>query len=349
MNEQERLARLVRVRSRDFLARTGDRKSIVSLLHAIGDTDPEVSRYSLDAVFKNPFAYRELMDPTSLTRLQVIHHYSENDPTRAVRFSIESLVQDDPDLRLLALDVLDCNIAYLEPGLELHLKKLLHDNHERVRVKASRLLVLLSNYEAIDLSDGQAIAILEKALDSEDSFCRQMAYGMPASIFYKIKQVKSTIEDLQTRLKQREDAYGRVREELQQLRDQLNAQAQQHSTQNRLLETLEEANQLLQQQSERFHQELRQRDQELQQHREEKARVKAALMAERRSRAAEVEHARALYESLVSDFQQRETSFKHNVYDFYTKFQEIFKSLIQEKEELLDEFYRQTGTSYYSD
>src|SRR5690606_35542811 len=118
---------------------------------------------SLDAVFKNPFAYRELMDPTSLTRLQVIHHYSENDPTRAVRFSIESLVQDDPDLRLLALDVLDCNIAYLEPGLELHLKKLLHDNHERVRVKASRLLVLLSNYEAIDLSDGQAIAILEKA------------------------------------------------------------------------------------------------------------------------------------------------------------------------------------------
>ena len=72
--------------------------------------------------------------------------------------------------------------AYLEDSLELHLKKLLHDRDERVRVKAGRLLVLLSNYVRIDLSDSPAIGILEAALDSQDLYCRQTAYGMPASI-----------------------------------------------------------------------------------------------------------------------------------------------------------------------
>lgn len=338
--------RLIQLRSQDFLARTGDKRSILRLLEAIGDADPEVSRYSLDKVFSNPLAYRELMDPDSLVRMQVIHAYSENDPERAVRFSIDSLAQNDPDLKLLALDVLDCNIAYLEPGLEIHLKKLLHDEHERVRVKASRLLVLLSNYVNIDLSDNASIRILEAALDSEDLYCRQMAYGMPASIFYKIKNVKSTIEELRQHVDTREQQVRELREELQEVQGILKAQEKQQSSYALVLENIEEANLLLRQQMDKYEQAVRERDETLHQERRTREKLLQQLIKERKARASEVEHARRLYESLVEDFQQREEKFKHQAYDFYHRFREMFKVLIEEKEDLLDELYRQTGQDY---
>ncbi|PKL77404.1 MAG: hypothetical protein CVV27_05560 [Candidatus Melainabacteria bacterium HGW-Melainabacteria-1] len=333
--------RLIHLRSQDFLARTGDRRSIVRLLESIGDPDPKVSQYSLDKVFANPLAYRELMDPASLVRVQVIQAYSENDPERAVRFSIDSLAQDDADLRLLALDVLDCNIAYLEPSLELHLKKMLHDVSERVRVKAGRLLVLLSNYVEIDLSDTPAIEILESALDSPDLYCRQTAYGMPASIFYKIKNVKSTIDELRNTLTQRETQLGRLREENAGLRSMARSREQQESGYAMLLENIEEANRLLREQMDKYEQAVREREETLQRERRAKEQLLASLIRERKARAAEVEHARSLYESLVQDFQQREEKFKHQVYDFYTRFGDMFRVLIEEKEELLDELYRQ--------
>lgn len=338
--------RLVQLRSHDFLARTGDRRSIVKLLEAIGDADPQISQYSLDKVFANPLAYKELMDPTSLVRLQVIQSYSEQNPERAVKFSIDSLAQDDADLRLLALDVLDCNIAYLEDSLELHLKKLLHDRDERVRVKASRLLALLSNYVRIDLSDSPAIQILEAALDSQDLYCRQMAYGMPASIFYKIKNVKSTMEELRDQLQQRDSQVGKLREDLQTLRATLRSREQQESSYAMLLENIEEANRLLREQMDKYEQAVREREESLQRERKSKEQLLSALIRERKARASEVEHARSLYEGLVQDFQAREDKFKHQAYDFYSRFREMFKVLIEEKEDLLDELYRQTGQDW---
>lgn len=338
--------RLVQLRSHDFLARTGDRRSIVRLLEAIGDPDPKISHYSLDKVFKNPQAYQELMAPDSLVRVQVIQAFSENDPERAVKFSIDSLAQDDPDLKLLALDVLDCNIAYLEDSLELHLKKLLHDRNERVRVKAGRLLVLLSNYVRIDLTDTPAIGILEAALDSQDLYCRQMAYGMPASIFYKIKNVKSTMEELREGLQQREDQVLKLREEVQHLRATMRSRQQQESSYANLLENIEEANRLLREQMDKYEQAVRDREEALQRERKSKEQLLQQLIRERKARASEVEHARSLYEGLVQDFQQREDKFKHQAYDFYTRFREMFKVLIEEKEELLDELYRQTGQDW---
>lgn len=338
--------RLVQLRSHDFLARTGDRSSIVRLLEAIGDADERIANYSLDKVFANPLAYKELMDPASLVRVRVIQAYSEQNPERAVRFSIDSLAQQDADLRLLALDVLDCNIAYLEDSLELHLKKLLHDGDERVRVKASRLLVLLSNYVTIDLSDSPAIGILEAALDSPDLYCRQMAYGMPASIFYKIKNVKSTLDELRQQLQHREQLLGRQREELQQMRAQVRSREQQESSYAMLLENIEEANRLLREQMDKYEQAVRDREEGLLRERKAKEQLLAALIRERKARASEVEHARSLYEGLVADFQQREDKFKHQVYDFYSRFREMFKVLIEEKEDLLDELYRQTGQEW---
>lgn len=338
--------RLVRLRSQDFLARTGDRQSIIRLLEAIGDPDPQISQYSLDKVFRNPLAFQELMDLNSLIRVQVIQSYSEQNPERAVRFSIDSLAQADLDLKLLALDVLDCNIAYLEPSLELHLKKLLHDPKERVRVKASRLLVLLSNYVSIDLTDTPAIEILEAALDSQDLICRQMAYGMPASIFYKIKNVKSTLDELRKELQQRENQLIRLREEVAELRGLLRSQEQQENSYAMLLENIEEANRLLRDQMSKYEQAVREREESLRRERQSKEQLLQALIKERKARASEVEHARSLYEGLVEDFQQREDKFKHQVYDFYTRFREMFKLLIEEKEELLDELYRQSGQDW---
>lgn len=341
--------RLIQLRSQDFLARTGDRQSIVRLLESIGDPDPEVVRYSLDKVFNNPLAYQELMDPDSLVRLQVIHTYSENDPERAVRFSIDSLAQQNPDLQLLALDVLDCNIAYLEPGLELHLKKLLHHRSERVQVKAARLLVLLSNYIELDLTDSPALQILETALDSEDLYCRQMAYGMPASVFYKIKNVKSTIETLRKQLERRDDQLKNLKEEVQELRMFLKSREQQENSYAHLMENLEEANRLLREQADKYAGVLRERDENLHKERLTKEKLLQALVHERKARAAEVEQARRLYEQLVTDFQQREDKFKHQAYDFYSRFRDMFKVLIEEKEALLAELYRQSGPVYDED
>lgn len=338
--------RLVQLRSQDFLARTGDRSSILRLLEAIGDTDPAVSRYSLDKVFRNPQAYRELMDPESMARLQVIHAFSENDPERAVRFSIDSLAQDDPDLKLLALDVLDCNIAYLEANLEIHFKKLLHDSSERVRVKASRLLLLLSNYVNLDLTDTGAIAILETALDSPDLYCRQMAYGMPASVFYKIKNVKSTIEELRQGLQQREQQLDEAVAESRELRAVLRSQQKERAGYAHLLENIEQANQLLRDQLEKYERGVREREELLQRERMAKGKLLESLIRERKARASEVEHARQLYDSLVADFQQREDKFKHQAYDFYSRFREMFQVLIDDKETLLDELYRQTGQDW---
>lgn len=337
---------LIRLRSQDFLARTGDRPSILKLLKSIGDPDPKISQYSLDKVFKNPLAYQELMDPTSLVRVQVIQAYSENNPDRAISFSIDSLAQDDPDLKLLALDVLDCNIAYLEPSLELQLKKLLHDPSERVRVKASRLLVLLSNYEDIDLSDTPALEILERALDSTDLYCRQMSYGMPASIFYKIKNVKSTIDSLRYQLEQRESQLTRVRDELHQARALLRSQKKADSSFTTRLESLETANQMLSEQMSKYTETLRERDELIQRERRAREQLQQLLTGERKARAHEVEQAKVVYENLVAEFQQREDKFKQYAYDFYLRFSNMFKGLIVEKEELLDEIYRHSGQDW---
>lgn len=338
--------RLIQLRSFDFLARTGDRHNIHRLLQAIGDPDPLVSSYSLDKVFANPLAYRELMDPDSLVRMQVIHAYSENDPERAVRFSIDSLAQDNPDLKLLALDVLDCNIAYLEDSLEIHLKKMVHDEAERVRVKASRLLVLLSNYVDIDLSDNPSIEILETALDSEDLYCRQMAYGMPASVFYKIKNVKSTIDSLRHRIEERDTQAQGLREELKELKTILKSQEKQQKSYTMVLENIEEANDLLREQLEKYERALGERNDLVQRERKSRDKLLQQLIKERKARASEVNHARTLYESLVEDFQHREEKFKHQAYDFYNRFREMFQVIIEEKEDLLDELYRQTGQDY---
>ena len=127
MSQEPALDKLTRLRGLDFLAHTGDRKSVLELLQAIGEPDPDISRYSMEAVFKNPHAYQELMNPGSLARLKVIHRFSEKDVAQAIRFSLETLSQDDANLRLLALDVLDHNIAYLEKGIELFLGRLLKD------------------------------------------------------------------------------------------------------------------------------------------------------------------------------------------------------------------------------
>ncbi len=338
--------RLIRLRSQDFLARTGDRPNIVKLLKAIGDPDPQIAQYSLDKVFKNPLAYQELMDPSSLVRVQVIQAYCENNPDRAVRFSIDSLAQDDADLKLLALDVLDCNIAYLEAGLELQLKKLLHDGSERVRVKASRLLVLLSNYEAIDLTDTPAIDILEQALDSDDVYCRQMAFGMPASIFYKIKNVKSTMETLKDQLDQSESQLSQLRDELKAARRLVRSQQKQESGVSSRLEHLETANQKLSAQMSKYTEVLREREDAILRERRAKEQLQQTLVRERKARSNEVEQAREAYDKLVADFQQREDQFKHYAYDFYQHFSELFKGLIVEKEALLDEIYRHSGQDW---
>lgn len=342
MNFEPANPALVRLRGLDFLARTGDRKSILSLLEAIGDPHPEYARYSLDAVFSNPLAYQELMDPQSLTRIRVIHRFSEHDPEQAIRFSLDSLVQEDAQLRLLALDVLDCNIAYLNQSIELPLKRMLQDPHERVRVKAARLLVLLSNYEPVDLSDSPALEILEAALDSQDTLCRQMAFGMPASIFYKLKNVKSSLEQLQEDLAQKEETIRALQEEIQVLRTSLQAQERQVQSYEMLLENIEEANALLREQIDKYSEVLKEKENTLLQERQEKHKLLQTLLHERKARAAEVEHARSMYEQLVKDFQQREEKFQHQVYGFYSKFRDIFKALIEEKEELLRELYRKT-------
>jgi len=342
LNSEQADASLVRLRGWDFLARTGDKKSILALLDAMGEKEPEQARYSLDAVFRNPLAYQELMNPDSLARIRVIHRFSEKDPEQAIRFSLDSLVQEDPQLRLLALDVLDCNIAYLDQGIEIPLKRLLRDSSERVRVKAARLLVLFANYEAIDLTDSPAIEILETALDSEDLYCRQMAFGMPASIFYKIKNVKSSLEQLSEELGHKDELLHGLREELQQLRTAVRAQDKQRSSYESLMENIEHANALLREQMDKYSEALQDKEQMLLRERREKNELLQGLLRERKARAQEVEHARALYEQLVQDFQQREDKFKHNVYDFYSKFRDIFKAMLEEKEELLRELYRQT-------
>lgn len=346
MNSEKADAALVRLRGWDFLARTGDKKSILSLLDAIGDQHPDHARYSLDAVFKNPLAYQELMDPQSLARIRVIHRFSEKDPEQAIKFSLDSLIQEDPQLRLLALDVLDCNIAYLDRGIEISLKRLLYDSAERVRVKTSRLLILLSNYEPIDLTDSPAIGILEEALDSEDPYCRQMAFGMPASIFYKIKNVKSTIEQLSEEVQDKDEKLRSLHEELQQLRTSLRSQDKQRKSYEMLLENIEHANGLLREQMDKYSQVLQDKENTLFQERQEKQALLQSLLRERKARASEVEHARDLYEQLVEDFQQREDKFRHNVYDFYSKFRDVFKAMIEEKEELLRELYRQTSPDW---
>lgn len=346
MNPEQADASLVRLRGWDFLARTGDKKSILSLLDAIGDVHPDHARYSLDAVFKNPLAYQELMDPQSLARIRVIHRFSEKDPEQAIRFSLDSLMQADPQLRLLALDVLDCNIAYLDQGIEIPLKRMLKDPSERVRVKTSRLLILLANYESIDLTDSPAIAILEAALDSEDAYCRQMAFGMPASVFYKIKNVKSTIEQLSEEVQSKEEKLQALQEEVQQLRISLRSQDKQRKSYEMLLENIEHANGLLRDQMDKYSQVLQDKENTLFQERQEKNALLQSLLRERKARASEVEHARSLYEQLVADFQQREDKFRHNVYDFYSKFRDVFKAMIEEKEELLRELYRQTSPDW---
>ncbi len=346
MNPEKADASLVRLRGWDFLARTGDKKSILSLLDAIGDEHPDHARYSLDAVFKNPLAYQELMDPQSLARIRVIHRFSEKDPEQAIRFSLDSLIQADPQLRLLALDVLDCNIAYLDQGIEIALKRMLFDSSERVRVKSSRLLILLSNYESIDLTDSPAIGILEAALDSEDAYCRQMAFGMPASIFYKIKNVKSTIEQLSEEVQSKDEKLRSLQEEMQQLRTSLRSQDKQRKSYEMLLENIEHANGLLREQMDKYSQVLQDKENTLFQERQEKNALLQSLLRERKARASEVEHARSLYEQLVADFQQREDKFRHNVYDFYSKFRDVFKAMIEEKEELLRELYRQTSPDW---
>lgn len=346
MNPEKADASLVRLRGWDFLARTGDKKSILSLLDAIGDEHPDHARYSLDAVFKNPLAYQELMDPQSLARIRVIHRFSEKDPEQAIRFSLDSLIQEDPQLRLLALDVLDCNIAYLDQGIEIGLKRMLFDPSERVRVKSSRLLILLSNYEEIDLTDSPAIGILEAALDSEDAYCRQMAFGMPASIFYKIKNVKSTIEQLSEEVQNKDEKLRATQEEVQQLRTSLRSQDKQRKSYEMLLENIEHANGLLREQMDKYSQVLQDKENTLFQERQEKNALLQSLLRERKARASEVEHARSLYEQLVADFQQREDKFRHNVYDFYSKFRDVFKAMIEEKEELLRELYRQTSPDW---
>ncbi len=346
MNPEKADASLVRLRGWDFLARTGDKKSILSLLDAIGDDHPDHARYSLDAVFKNPLAYQELMEPQSLARIRVIHRFSEKDPEQAIRFSLDSLIQEDPQLRLLALDVLDCNIAYLDQGIEIALKRMLFDPSERVRVKSSRLLILLSNYEPIDLTDSPAIGILEAALDSEDAYCRQMAFGMPASIFYKIKNVKSTIEQLSEEVQSKEEKLRSLQEEVQQLRTSLRSQDKQRKSYEMLLENIEHANGLLREQMDKYSQVLQDKENTLFQERQEKNALLQSLLRERKARASEVEHARSLYEQLVADFQQREDKFRHNVYDFYSKFRDVFKAMIEEKEELLRELYRQTSPDW---
>lgn len=332
----------IRLRSQDFLARTGDRVSIAQLLESIGDPNEDVSQYALDKVFKNPQAYAELMDPDSRTRLKVIHRFSENDPERAVRFSLDSLAQHNNDLSLLALDVLDCNIAYLEPGIELTLERLLHRPAERIQVKAARLLILLSHYFDFAYDQDRVVKIIERALDSKDLYCRQMAYGMPASVFYKIKQVKSTIAQLKSELTAAQDRVETLEAERSEIQLMTQARQQQERSYAQIVENVEAANARLREQMALYEKTLLQREQEIQALRESKTEANSArhavlqsLVQERKARAQEVEQARLLYEELVSDYHARETDFKHQAHDFYHKFKAIFKTLIEEKEELL--------------
>ena len=176
----------VRLRSQDFLARTGDRTSILQLLEALGNPDAPTAQYALEKVFGNPEAHAELMDPESQARMRAIHRFSEQDPHRAVRFARDTLARQDKDSLLLSLDVLDSNVAYLEPGVERLLAPLMQHREERVRVKSARLLLLLAEYIALDFDQRRAARLMEKALDSRDPYCRRMAYDLPAAIFYKM-------------------------------------------------------------------------------------------------------------------------------------------------------------------
>lgn len=334
----------IRLRSQDFLARTGDRLSIAQLLESIGDANEDISQYALDKVFKNPKAYAELMDPDSRTRLKVIHRFSENDPERAVKFSLASLAQHDDNLSLLSLDVLDCNIAYLEPGIELTLERLLHRPSERIQVKAARLLILLSHYFDFAYDQDRVVQIIEKALDSKDLYCRQMAYGMPASVFYKIKQVKSTIAQLKSELTASQQRAEDLENELSETRFMFQARQQQERSYAQIVENVEAANARLREQMALYEKTLIQREREIQLLREGKSEesearhaVLQSLIQERKARAHEVEHARRLYEELVADYHARESDFKHQAHDFYHKFKGIFKTLIEEKEALLSQ------------
>lgn len=332
----------VRLRSQDFLARTGDKLSISQLLSAIGDPDQDLSQYALDKVFKNPEAYAELMDPESRLRLKVIHRFSENDPERAVAFSLASLASQETDLSLLALDVLDCNIAYLEPGIELTLERLLHHKSERIRVKSARLMVLLSHYFDLTYDQERVVFLIEKALDSKDVYCRQMAYGMPASVFYKIKQVKSTIDHLKQDLEHANAQVENLRQEVTILKQGFKARQQQERAYTQVVENVEAANARLREQITFYEGLLQQREQDMQDLQQSKNAEAAtrqellqSIIQERKARAHEVEQARALYESLIADYHARESAFKHQTHDFYQRFKSVFKTLIEEKEELL--------------
>lgn len=332
----------VRLRSQDFLARTGDKLSISQLLAAIGDADQDLSQYALDKVFKNPEAYAELMDPESRIRLKVIHRFSENDPERAVAFSLASLAPQDTDLSLLALDVLDCNIAYLEPGIELTLERMLHHQSERIRVKVARLMVLLSHYFDFGYDQEQVVHIIEKALDSKDLYCRQMAYGMPASVFYKVKQVKSTISHLKQELEHANIKVEALHNEISEMRHLFKTRQHKERSSAQIVENVEAANARLREQIALYETLLKQRKQEMQDLRQSKNEATEArqellqsIIQERKARVHEVEQARTLYESLIEDYHARESEFKHQTHDFYHRFKTVFKTLIEEKEELL--------------
>ena len=287
------------------------------------------------------------MDPASKVRLRVIHAFSENDPERAVRFSLESLAQQEPDLSLLALDMLDCNIAYLEPGIELTLERFLHHKQERLRVKSARLLVLLSHYFDFTYDQPLVINIIESALESSDVYCRQMAYGMPASVFYKMKTVKSTLAHLKTELEQRNGQIAELKEELQSLKVLFRSRQQQERSYAHIVDNVEAANARLREQMHNYEQAFTQRDTEIREVRQQQQKdahdrdaLLNNLIKERKARATEVEHARELYENLVNDYHARESEFKHQVHEFYERFRGVFKTLIEEKEDLLDELYR---------
>lgn len=322
---------LIKVRGHEFLAQTGDRASILALLSAIGHPDPQVAQYSLEAVFKNPQAYAELMDLNSLGRIRVIQRYSEADPLRAIQFSVDSLVQPDPNLKLLALDVLDYNLAYLQKNLELPLKQLLADPAERVRVKASRLLLLLSEYEPLELDSIPVVRILEAALDSDDTVCRQMAFGMPSSVFYKIKSVKSALASLQGQIAIQQAELAVLQKDNQQLEQQLQTRTQQLKQHKQMLAALEHTNQHQQTQLSALLESLKSREVELQQYLKERADLSQALLDEKEARISEVESAQQKLQSLVQDYRQREETFKQGFYDFYLRMQTTLQNMQQQQ------------------
>lgn len=334
MTDETTFDKLVRIKGQNFLAKTGDKKSIIALLHGVCDEDKKVSQYALEAVFNNPQAYQELMDLNSAHRIKVIHHFSESDVYKAIEFSQESLHSEDTNIKLLALDVLDYNIAYLDARIQIQLKPLLVHQNERLRVKASRLLILLSDYEEIDLIDCDPISIMEDAMESDDLICRQMAFGMPSSVFYKLKHVKTTIEDLQDQIQSFAKEATSLKAEITAFQANVAMKDQKIEELKQVVSESENKHSKLINQYSSIQNKFNEKEKMINLHKGELDKINRELKDIQDTQQVEKEQAKKSFNNLIHDYKARENQFKKGFNEVFAKAQDKIHELALQKQEL---------------